>query len=203
MNAVFDWLASLKWAIIAGLLSSRGACGKPGPGRAEMSGCSTEETSWLNNKQSQEASMQRDTASCFGGTTQKKHSYCFIHLVRFWEIRLFITFHYRIVAVIGNQSRSTLGAPLKNPPWLRDDGMCNELPKHYEDPHKAPFTAAHIQPLSNTWVLSLLRTALPVSTVLCCSPRMHKIYKHVFMCSWMYVYVGIYASGGRAGRLEK
>lgn len=86
MNAVFDWLASLKWAIIAGLLSSSGACGKPGPGQAEMSGCSTEKTSWLNNKQCQEASIQRDTASCFGGSGVDPHKSIKFLLHSFVEI---------------------------------------------------------------------------------------------------------------------
>lgn len=68
-----------------------------------------------------------------------------------------------------------------------------------EDPHKAPFTAAHIQPLGNTCPL---RTALPVCTVL--SENALSMCLCVHACTWVHMHRGGGANQGswdmRAGR---
>lgn len=169
MNAVFEWVASLKWAIIAGLLSSRGACGKPDPGRAEMSGCSAEETSWLNNKQSQEASLLRDTAFMLWRNHTKEIQLLLrslVHILRNYT-----------AAAVHLSKRSTF---TKFPLPIRDDGIQTWGLKRIRT--KLLFTDVHIQRLA-----TFRSTALSEQPYLCepCSPRMHKIYKHMFMCSWM------------------
>lgn len=172
MNAVFEWVASLKWAIIAGLLSSSGACGKPGPGRAEMSGCSAEETSWLNNKQSQEASLLRDTAFMLWRNHTKEIQLLLRSLVH-------ILWNYTDYATHLSK-RSTF---TKIPPPIKDDDMQTKTAWGLKRIRtKLLFTDAHIQRLA-----TFRSIALSEQPYLCepCSPRMHKIYKHMFMCSWL------------------
>lgn len=164
-----------------------------------MSGCSSEETSQLNNKQSQEASIRCDAASRFGsgGTTQKE--ILLLHLF----VRI-VCLSTSAVYKVSLQNRCTdrkQGERLVKS-LSADDGMHKEVStkshkRAEEDPHKASFTAANIQLLGNT------RVRQPSRNSDACVYRCYlKALKLMFMCSCMEVFMGTCASGGAEGVLR-
>lgn len=132
-----------------------------------------------------------------------KEKQLLLYLLKCGGICRCLSFHCRIIALIGNHCSSTLGEPLRNPPWLKKWRHVLSTKALWRLKRiLTKLLSQHIQPLGNTWALSPRRTALPVFNVLATLGERTKCISMclcVPACTSTWVYISIRGRGVNRG----